>query len=155
MLRFERPGINVSMPFVSITRLRIRSWRFMPIFAVHTLRTLAQTRQADGFIGGSLLADRGRTFWTMTLWRDPADMKRYMTGGAHLKAMPHLLDWCDEASVVHWAQDHDMAPDWREADRRMRADGRASKVRHPSPHHGDLTFALPRTNGAVPIRATS
>ena len=98
------------MAFVSITRLRIRSWRFMPLFAVHTLRTLTQTRQADGFIGGSLLADRKRTFWTMTLWRDQADMKRYMTNGAHLKAMPHLLDWCDEASVVHWAQDDEMAP---------------------------------------------
>ena len=143
------------MAFVSITRLRIRSWRFMPLFAVHTLRTLTQTRQADGFIGGSLLADRKRTFWTMTLWRDQADMKRYMTNGAHLKAMPHLLDWCDEASVVHWAQDDEMAPDWREAERRMRADGRPSKVRQPSPQHRDLSFKPPRTAGAVPIKATS
>lgn len=139
------------MTFVSITRLRIRSLRFMPSFAVHTWKTLRQTKRAGGYIGGSLLADRRLTFWTMTLWREQGDMKRYMTSGAHLKAMPKLLDWCDEASVVHWLQDDAVAPDWVEADRRMRGEGRPSKVRNPSPKHRDLTFDAPRTTGAVPI----
>ncbi|WP_347303870.1 DUF3291 domain-containing protein [Croceibacterium sp. TMG7-5b_MA50] len=140
------------MAFVSITRLRIRSLRFMPVFALDTLRTLRQTRHAAGFIGGSLLDDRKLTFWTMTLWHDQASMKRYMTSGAHLKAMPKLLGWCDEASVVHWTQADGIAPDWREADRRMRGEGRPSKVRHPSADHQSLAYAVPRVSGAVPIR---
>lgn len=140
------------MAFVSITRLRIRSLRFMPQFLVHTMRTGRQTKRADGFLDGSLLADRKRTYWTVTLWRDQGAMRAYMTSGAHLKAMPKLLDWCDEASVVHWTQDDPIAPDWLEADRRMRTEGRPSKVRNPSPNHRDLAYDPPRTARAVPIR---
>lgn len=140
------------MAFVSITRLRIRSWRFMPAFVVDTIRTRAQVTRAEGFIAGSLLPDRAFAFWTMTLWRDAAAMRDYMTHGAHLRAMPKLLGWCDEASVVHWQQDGDGLPDWAEADRRMRAEGRASKVRHPSATHAALDYRPPRLSGAVPIR---
>ena len=140
------------MVFVSITRLRIRSLRFMPQFLVQTFRTGRQTKRASGFLDGSLLADRQRTFWTMTLWRDQGDMRAYVTSGAHLKAMPKLLDLCDEASVVHWTQDDPIAPDWLEADRRMRTEGRPSKVRNPSPSHRDLAYDPPRTAGAVPIK---
>lgn len=140
------------MTFISVTRLRIRSVRFMPRFVLHALRSLRQCRQASGFLDGSLLADRKLTFWTMTLWQDQGAMRAYMTGGAHLKAMPKLLDWCDEASVVHWTQDDDAMPSWEEVDRKMRAQGRSSKVRHPSPVHASLSFAAPRTTGAAPIR---
>ena len=142
------------MTFVSITRLRIRSLRFMPQFLVHTMWTGRQTKRADGFIDGSLLADRKRVFWTATVWRDQAAMRGYMTSGAHLKAMPKLLDWCDEASVVHWTQGDAVLPDWREADRRMRLEGRPSKVRNPSVNHRALTYDAPRTTGAVPIVPT-
>jgi hypothetical protein len=142
------------MVFVSITRLRIRSWRFMPAFIIDTFKTLAQTRRAEGFLSGSLLADRKFTFWTMTLWSDQASMKRYMTSGSHLKAMPKLLGWCDEASVVHWTQEDGTAPDWQEADRRMRGEGRPSKVRHPNANHPNLAYNAPRVAGAVPIRST-
>ncbi|MFL9839397.1 DUF3291 domain-containing protein [Sphingomonas sp. ST-64] len=139
------------MVFVSITRLRIRAWRFMPGFTVDALRTRAQVSRAEGFLTGSLLPDRQRTFWTMTLWRSQADMRNYITSGSHLKAMPRLMNWCDEASIVHWEQEDAVAPDWTEADRRMRAEGRPSKLRHPSARHLDLSYAAPRTDRAAPI----
>ena len=139
------------MTFVSITRLRLRSIRFLPRFALHSHRTVAQVRAADGFLGGALLNDRRLALWTTTLWRDAAAMKAYLVGGAHLKAMPRLLDWCDEASVVHWHQDDDRAPDWTEAAERMRHEGRPSKVRYPTPHHADLCFAAPRTTRSVAL----
>jgi hypothetical protein len=140
------------MTFVSITRLRIRSWRFMPAFLIRTSATQRQVRIAPGFLGGALLADAGRTFWTMTLWRGQEDMRRYMASGAHLRAMPKLLGWCDEASVAHWIQDGDTAPDWAEADRRMRAQGRPSKLHHPAPGHATLAYDPPREGRSVPIR---
>jgi hypothetical protein len=46
--------------------------------------------------------------------------------------MPKLLNWCDEASVVHWTQDSGPVSEWSEAYRRMVEDGRTSKVDHPS-----------------------
>ena len=139
------------MPFISITRLRIRSIRFLPSFAIYTLRSISQVKRSPGFQGGNLLPDRSWTFWTMTAWDSEQSMRSYMTSGDHKSAMPKLLDWCDEASVVHWNQQETGLPTWREADTRMRADGRVSKVRNPSPDHASLNFRAPRERGGGPI----
>ena len=140
------------MVFVSLTRLRIRSVRFLPFFAIYTGRSLRQVQKAAGFQDGALLADRSWTFWTLTAWDSQESMRAYMISGAHKEAMPKLLHWCDEASVAHWTQEDDTLPSWEEADRRMRAGGRISKVRHPSPHHADLTYREPRLSRGGPIR---
>lgn len=140
------------MTFVSVTRLRIRSVRFMPLFALDTLRSLRQVKRAAGFQEGSLLPDRRFTFWTMTAWDSGESMRRYMTAGAHKKTMPKLMEWCDEASVVHWEQEDAALPTWAEADRRMRTEGRVSKVRHPSAGHAGLRYEEPRLTGGGPIR---
>jgi hypothetical protein len=140
------------MPFVSVTRLRVRSIRFLPSFAFHTTRSLRQVRKASGFKGGGLLPDRSWTYWTLTVWDSQESMRRFMTEGSHRAAMPHLLDWCDEASVVHWEQAEDQVPGWEEADRRMRESGRASKVRFPSAGHATLNYQAPRVTGGAPIR---
>jgi hypothetical protein len=141
-----------AMSFISVTRLRIRSVRFLPFFAVHALRSNQQVKAAEGFQGGSVLQDRGWTFWTMTAWDSQEAMRRYMLSGSHKKAMPHLMEWCDEASVVHWDREELELPDWAEADRRMRAMGRASKVRYPSAQHHELGYREPRLTGGGPIR---
>ena len=140
------------MPFISLTRLRIRSLRFLPLFAFHTLRSLAQIKRAPGFRSGSLLPDRRWTFWTLTAWDDKESMRNYMASGAHKAAMPKLMHWCNEASVAHWEQPTDQLPSWAQAETRMRETGRISKVRHPSPQHATLTFAPARLAGAGPIR---
>ncbi len=134
-----------NMIFVSLTRLRIRSIRFVPLFVLHTSGSLRQVRRAPGFQGGALLADRSWTFWTLTAWDTQESMRGYMISGSHKKAMPHLLDWCDEASVAHWTQPEPNLPSWTEADRRMRESGRISKVLHPSPQHATLSYRAPRT----------
>ena len=136
---------------VSLTRLRVRSLRFMPAFFWHAMRTESQVRHASGFCSGALLPDRKRTFWTMTLWDTPESMRAYMISGAHMQAMPKLLHWCDQASVTHWQTENDVLPSWEEAAQRMRTQGRASKVLHPAPGHADLTYDEPRLTLAKPI----
>ncbi len=133
------------MPLVSITRFRARTLWFAPIFALHAQRSISQIRSANGCIALALLKDKNRAFWTMTMWEDEPSMKAYMTSGPHRKAMPGLADWADEASVVHWYQHHLERPDWNEAARRMRAEGRPAQLRHPGPHHADLSFPAPWT----------
>ena|ERR1700679_2190354 len=140
------------MTFVSLTRLRIRSIRFLPVFVIYTLRARGQARRSAGFRGGALLLDRSWTFWTMTAWADEASMRAYRNTDAHKAAMPHLLDWCDEASIAHWLQPDATLPSWLEADKKMREIGRTSKVRHPSPHHEDLSYRTPRTEGSATIK---
>jgi len=132
------------MPFVSITRLRVRSWRYIPVFLVGAVRSAWQARSAPANLAVSLLRDRGRVYWTGTLWNDEAAMRSFMMSGAHRRTMPHLLDWCDEASVVHWTQDADAPPSWPEAHRRMLQDGRRSRVNHPSDRQLRFTFPEPR-----------
>jgi hypothetical protein len=87
----------------------------------------------------------------MTTWDCQADMQRFMISGAHKAAMPRLLNWCDEAAVAHWEQTHKDLPSWPEADQRMRSQGRASKVRNPSPHHANLTYQPPLLTRSVPF----
>ena len=81
------------------------------------------------------MSDRKLTYWTVTAWDDEGAMKAYRNAGAHRRAMPKLLNWCDEASVAHWAQESAELPDKREAHRRMLAEGRISKVHFPSAAH--------------------
>jgi hypothetical protein len=124
------------VPFVSVTRLRLGAARHLPAFAWHNAASALQLRRAPGFLGGYLSADvRRRTFWTVTAWTDLAAMRAYRNVGAHMRVMPRLLDWCDEASVAHWDQSGAELPDPDEALARMTRDGRISKVRHPSPDH--------------------
>jgi Domain of unknown function (DUF3291) len=132
--------------------VRLRSIRFLPFFVVHTLRSRSQASRAPGFLTGALLADSKLAFWTMTAWETQEAMRQYMISGSHKKAMPHLLHWCDEASLAHWTQEDQTLPSWEEADSRMRSEGRPSKVNHPGPHHADLSYRKPRTTGSAPIR---
>ena len=123
------------MPQISITRLRLRSgWYTLP-FLWHALRSQMQAKRADGNLGVRLRNRPGRVYWTLTAWRDAGAARAFMTAGAHLKAMPKLLDWCDEASLAHWQQDDAALPDWRAGQERLKHEGRLSKVRHPSPAH--------------------
>lgn len=48
------------------------------------------------------MREAGNTFWTITAWENAETMNTFRTSGAHLAVMPKLLNWCDEASVVHW-----------------------------------------------------
>jgi len=90
------------------------------------------------------MRDRHGAYWTRSLWRDAASMRSFMTSGAHQHAMPKLLDWCDEAALVHWDQDTAALPEWDEGHRRLVTHGRRSKVRHPSPAHDTLDYPPPR-----------
>jgi len=132
------------MPSVSITRLRVRKWRFLPWFIVWAARSARQAKQAPGNLGSELLRDRNNTFWTKTVWTNDAAMRTFMLSHPHKGAMPKLLEWCDEASLVRWTQDDASLPSWDEAHRRLEHEGRASKVNHPSDSHRVLKFPPPK-----------
>jgi len=88
----------------------------------------------------------------MTAWDSQESMRAFMSSGPHKRAMPHLLNWCDEASVAHWTQSETTTPSWTEAAEKMRALGRPSKVLNPSPQHASLDFRPPRTTASSTIR---
>lgn len=123
------------MPLASITRLRVRSIRFFPPFIWLAIRSLRQARGAAGCLFADVRRERALVFWTRTMWQDESTMRAYMKSGPHGVAMPKLQHWCDEASATHWQQESGVAPGWETVERRMREQGRTSRVRHPSPAH--------------------
>lgn len=135
------------MPLVSVTRLRVRSWRYMLPFVFFALRSSRQAKVAEGNLHVALLRDAQSTFWTRTVWTTETAMKSFMLSEPHRQVMPRLLDWCDEAAVVHWVQDTDQRPDWYEAHDRLQQEGRRSKVRYPSPAHEKFDIPRPRLRG--------
>lgn len=137
-------NIITLMPVVSITRLRVRSWRYLLSFIFYALRSARQARNSQGNLAVSLLRDTGNTFWTRTVWTTESAMKAFMLAGPHRRAMPRLLEWCDEAALVHWEQESHREPDWQEAHLRLQADGRRSKVNHPSPAHESFQIPPPK-----------
>ena len=101
----------------------------------------------------SLLRDSDRTFWTRTVWTTESAMKDFMLAGAHRQAMQKLLEWCDEASLVHWEQENDREPNWSEAHQKSYKRGCQVKntspcrnarniFRHPAPCHIADVFSL-------------
>jgi hypothetical protein len=129
---------------ISIKRLRVRSFSYLPQFLWSNGLAVRQLRRTFGFHAGRLLVDRHLTFWTMTAWVDEAAMRAYRNSGAHRQIMPKLLKWCDEATVAHWHQEHGALPDWLEAHRRIISEGKVSRVNHPSPDHATRQFPPPR-----------
>lgn len=128
---------------ISVTRLRIRSIFFLPQFLWHASKSTRQVERAGGFLSGKTLVNPGKVFWTLTAWESEAAMNAFRTHAAHRDAMPKLLHWCDEASLVHWTQETPDLPTWINAYERMMATGRTSKVNHPSPAHVENKFPAP------------
>ncbi len=126
---------KAAMPLASITRLRVRSIRYLPEFLLRALASVRQARHSPGCLHADVRREVKFIFWTRTLWRDEGAMRAFMTSGAHRTVMPKILDWCDEASVTHWQHDSEHPPDWPTAEIRMRSEGRTSRVRNPSPAH--------------------
>jgi hypothetical protein len=117
---------------VAVTRLRLRSLRYLLPFAYHARRSRRQAEIAPGCLGVEVRKTRGLAFWTLTLWDSEQSLKRYLIHEPHRKAMPKLAHWCDEAAVGHWTQDASETPAWDAAAAGLLQHGRLSRVLHPS-----------------------
>ena len=135
------------MPSISITRLELRCLRFLPSFFLHTSRSQKQLVAAAGYLGGGTMFESIRAFWTMTAWESADAMRAFRNAGAHMAAMRRLIDICCAAAYAHWEQPTADLPAPEEVHRRMLAEGKLSKVRHPSAMHAEGRAAgekLPR-----------
>lgn len=74
----------------SITRLRVRSVFYLPVFMLHAMRTMTQAQKAEGVLGVETRSEKNNVVWTKTICQD-------------------------------------------EAHRRLLAEGKLSKVKHPYP----------------------
>jgi hypothetical protein len=138
---------------ISITRLRIRSIRFIPRLYWATRKLRQSLEEAPGFLKGKLLADRDWAFWTMSMWKDEESMRAFRNSSLHRSVMPKAARWCDEASVVHWETEADALPGWDEAHRRMSESGKPSPVKFPSKDYKAGRYEQPCTDRCLVLRA--
>ena len=118
---------------VSVTRLRVRSFRFVLPFIWYALRSTLQAKGSPGNIGVRLRKTKRVAFWTLTLWESDSAMRAFRVAAPHRDAMRKLPYWCDEASYAHWNQDNPVMPSWKEAAEKLSVSGEISKVLYPSP----------------------
>ncbi len=71
-------------------------------------------------------------------------MRKFRGAGAHARVMSRLAEWCSEAAYGHWVLTANNIPTWEEAYERLTAEGKLSRVAHPSQNHLDRQFATPR-----------
>lgn len=103
------------MTFVSVTRLKLRSWHYLAPFLQRSNASIHQAKAAKGNL--QVTTQRhGRDFYTITVWEDEAAMKAYMQSGAHQEAMPTISKLSESASTVHWQQESTNLPNWNEAE---------------------------------------
>jgi hypothetical protein len=148
-----RPA-KFSMSFVSITRLRLRSGRYLPGFLLQAVHSVRQAKVSFGNLSVAILYDADLSFWTRTVWREEAAMRSFMLSGAHHRIMPRLLEWCDEAAVVHWVQGAQEPPSWLESHQRLQQEGRRSKVNHPSEGQRRFEIPVPRETFELKLKST-
>jgi hypothetical protein len=117
---------------VSVTRLRLRSIRYLPAFLWMSVLSSLQAKRSPGNLKVKLAKDANLTFWTLTAWENETMMRSYIKAGSHRQAMSKLVEWCDEASLVHWYQETSKLPTLKEAHRRMEIEGKIAKVNYPS-----------------------
>lgn len=141
------------MPLVSITRLRVRSFCYLPAFLLGSLRSAREAKNAPGNLAVSVLSDSNVAFWTRTLWTDERSMRAFMFLPAHRAVMPKLLQWCDEAAVTHWLQEALEPPSWQEVHRRLQQEGRTSKVDHPSVAQQRFEIPPPGTTRQLTLKS--
>ncbi len=120
------------MPVLSITRVRVRSYRYYPWFMLQTARIVRRVLRAEGNLSVRFLRDRSRTFWTLTGWTSEGDLKRFLDSDVHRGAAHRQHDWCDEAAAVRWSDGSAELPSWQDAYLRLQRDGIPSQVLHPS-----------------------
>lgn len=132
------------MIFISATRLKLKSFRYLPAFFIANEASVKQLTKTPGFLGGKELIDKNFTFWTLTLWKDISDMRIFRNAEPHKKAMQKLPFWCNEASYVHWTEEAYKPVEWQTAYLKLIQEGSVSKVRNPSPQQLTKNYPTPQ-----------
>src|SRR5437667_11726186 len=102
------------MAFASVTRLRVRSWRFLPMFLIQSFRAAQQAKSAEGSLAVALLRQPQNTYWTRTVRKSESAMTAFMLTGAHRGVMRKLLNCGDEEALVRLTIVSHRLPDWHD-----------------------------------------
>ena len=131
------------MPFIVVTRLRLRDSVFFDEFFASAVAVVEQATNSEGNLGADVLAEANNTFWTRTAWKERGLMHAFVGSEPHLNTMSRLDDWCDEATFVDWEQASADLPDWQEGYGHLIANGQVASLTNATDAHHARDFPAP------------
>jgi heme-degrading monooxygenase HmoA len=131
------------MPFIVVTRLRLRDPAFFDEFFASAVAVTEQAQNSEGNLGADVLAEANNTYWTRTVWQERDRMNAFVGSEPHLHTMSRIDDWCDEATFVDWEQAAADLPDWQDGYRRLVASGQAANLTNTTEANHTRDFPAP------------
>jgi hypothetical protein len=131
------------MAYLSLTRMKLRSPVFLPIFITHSLRIFSQLRKVPGLIIGKAIAASDLSMWTATLWESEATLHQFYRTGAHHQAAQFITQWASEAVQQRLTVSSHQIPSWKEAAQILTTTGHFYTLNFPSRNHLDHTISAP------------
>ena len=104
----------MTLYYVSITGLQVKSvWHF-PRFGYYASQAMQQAQGASGNISANGNYMNG-VHHTLSVWKDRQSMSRFMASGAHAKAMQISDEVSNPGSTKVYGYETDVIPTWQEA----------------------------------------
>jgi len=128
------------MPFVSITRLRLKSIIYLFSFFRSNDASVKTLKNSKGLIHAKENPDKNLIFWTLSMWDNEESMRQFRNSNAHKNAMKQISKWCNEASYHHWVQDENSLPNWQSASKKLFEQGTLTKLKNPSKSQSSNQF---------------
>jgi heme-degrading monooxygenase HmoA len=131
------------MPFIVVTRLRLKDPAFFDEFFASAVAVVEQAQNSEGNLGADVLAEANNTYWTRTAWQERGFMNAFVGSEPHLHTMTRLDDWCDEATFVDWEQATADLPDWQAGHGHLVASGQSARLTGATDAHLTRDFPAP------------
>jgi hypothetical protein len=131
------------MPFIVVTRLRLRDSAFFDEFFASAVAVVEQATNSEGNLGADVLAEANNTFWTRTAWKERGLMDAFVRSEPHVNTMGRLDEWCDEATFVDWEQASAGLPDRQEGYGHLIANGQVASLTNAADAHHARDFPSP------------
>lgn len=132
------------MPYLTITRLRLKSRWMTPKFLIANEPIFQQLMNSDGYLDGKTLLDFGRGAWTLTLWKDAESMRNFYQSGAHRSMMPLLDHYADEGANRTVEVGQYTLPSWKKARDILAAGAKFSQLVRTDPSPNQLKQIIPK-----------
>ncbi len=132
------------MFYVSVTRLKLKSFVYLLPFLFHTEQIVKQIRVSENFLQGQLMATHNLSMWTMTLWASEESVREFYLSGSHQLVMGKISEWTSEAVHINHPTNLDQLPPWTEVTQLLANQGHFVHLTHPSENH--LKRFIPQPN---------
>jgi hypothetical protein len=137
--------------YVSMNDYLVTRWPDIPRVALAGLRFRRDWPQADGALALWVASTpSGRRQISVSIWRDPDDLRRFVRSPAHLKVMRDFHHAGELYTTPWMAERFEPALIWRQAEERLL--GRVPGVRHHKPTVGLPRLSAHLSRAQSPIR---